>query len=227
MTIKSHEELKALHGEAYVESFQHNSPWRLNRLLDYMDINAATRAVDYGCGNGMLMEFIAGRVHSYTGVDFSEAFIRAANAKKTALAIGNAEFVCADITEFGQQHAGSFDVAFAMDFSEHVYDGDWARILRGIRLSLKPGGKFYLHTPNADFVVEQMKSRNFILKQFPEHIAVRSPQHNAALLREAGFTVKQLWLVPHYNVLKLLHPLSYLPVIGKFFKARILIEGAA
>ncbi|MCK4695894.1 MAG: hypothetical protein KAT74_09035, partial [Candidatus Cloacimonetes bacterium] len=65
---------------------------------------------------------------------------------------------------------------------------------------------------------------DFIFTQFPEHIAVRTPEHNASLLREADFIEIQVRLIPHYNILRIVHPLSYIPILGKYFKARIFIE---
>ena len=225
--MKSEEQLKQLHGDEYVESFNKQSPLRLIRLIDYIKVNSTYSVADYACGNGMLMEFIAPKVKSYTGIDFSEPFIRAANEKKEKLSIKNAEFVCSDIKEFCQLRENIFDVGFAMDFSEHVYNEEWAQILKSIKKSLKQNGKLYLHTPNADFFLEKMKSKNLIFKQFPEHIAVRTPENNASILRESGFNVEHIWLIPHYNILKLVHPISYIPGVGKFFKARILIEATA
>jgi len=225
--VKSEEQLKQLHGDEYVESFNKQSPLRLIRLIDYIKVNSTYSVADYACGNGMLMEFIAPKVKSYTGIDFSEPFIRAANEKKEKLSIKNAEFVCSDIKEFCQLRENIFDVGFAMDFSEHVYNEEWAQILKSIKKSLKQNGKLYLHTPNAEFFLEKMKSKNLIFKQFPEHIAVRTPENNASILRESGFNVEHIWLIPHYNILKLVHPISYIPGVGKFFKARILIEATA
>jgi len=225
--MKLEDKLKQLHGEKYVESFKKQSPIRLLRLIDYIKVESTFSVADYACGNGMLMEYIAPKVKSYTGIDFSDPFIRAANEKKEKLSIKNAEFVCSDINEFCQRRENIFDIGFAMDFSEHVYNEEWAQILKSIRKSLKKNGKLYLHTPNAEFFIEKMKSKNIIFKQFPEHIAVRTPEQNASILREAGFRVEHIWLISHYNMLKLVHPISYLPVVGKFFKARILIEATA
>ncbi|MFN3713958.1 MAG: class I SAM-dependent methyltransferase [Alcanivoracaceae bacterium] len=225
--MKSKEELKQMHNEVYVAAFKRHSTLRLKKILDYIDLKDGLDIADYACGNGLLMELAAPTAKSYAGIDFSEPFIREANLKKHKLHIDNARFFCGDISEFCRQFHSSFDAAFAMDFSEHVYDEDWINILRQIRTSLKPGGKLYIHTPNAYFFIEKMKSNNFILRQFPEHIAVRTPQENAVLLEKAGYKVSRTWLIPHYNAMKHIHFLSYIPIIGKYFKARILIEAAA
>ena len=186
----SKSQLKELHGKEYVESFEKGqSKFRLERLIHSIPLNADCKVADFGCGSGMLLPLLADRVAHYTGIDFSEAFIQAAEKRKRLLNATNAEFVCEDIIKFCRENSGTFDIAFAMDFSEHVYDDDWLNILRAINQSLKEGGKLYLHTPNADFVVETMKKRNFIVKQFPEHIAVRSVRENIALLEQADFEV--------------------------------------
>ncbi|UCF61753.1 MAG: class I SAM-dependent methyltransferase, partial [Anaerolineaceae bacterium] len=131
--MKSQKELKDLHGKEYVESYRKKTPLRLARLVRYMNIKSTYIVADFACGNGMLMEIIAPKVKSYIGVDFSELFIKAANKKKEELSINNAEFVCSDINEFCLSHINSFDVGFAMDFSEHVYDMEWVQILKSIR----------------------------------------------------------------------------------------------
>lgn len=225
--MKSQEELKELHGEKYVESFGSLLPVRLKGILKYMPMDCNYNVADFACGNGMLMEFIAPIVNSYIGIDFSPPFIKAANEKREQLSVKNAQFVCADINEFCQRHEKTFDAGFAMDFSEHVYDKEWVEILGHIRRSIKPNGKLYLHTPNADFFLERMKSKNFIAKQFPAHIAVRTPDHNASMLRQAGYRLTRVRLIPHYNILRLVHPLSHIPIFGKFFSARIFIEATA
>lgn len=222
----SQTQLKQLHGQDYVKDFDTNPKQltRLKKLTNHMRLGSDFDVADFGCGSGMLMSLIAPQVQSYTGVDFSEPFIVSANKRKLISDMTNATFICTDIHTFCQQHSKQFDVGFALDFSEHVYDKEWIQILTSIRSSLKPKGKLYLHTPNADFFIEKMKAQQFILKQIPTHIAVRSLEENIALVKKAGFNVTQLKMLPHYNVLRFLHPISYVPVIGAYFQARIFIE---
>lgn len=222
--MKTTDELKALHGDDYVARFEREqSLERLRRVVALLPLPPGAVVADFACGSGMLMELLWGRVASYDGVDFSEAFIRVAEEKRRGLGATNVRFACQDIRQFCAENQGRFDVAFAMDFSEHVYDAEWLEILRAIRSSLQPGGILYLHTPNGDFLIERMKARNFILKQFPEHVAVRGPAANARLLELAGFSSVSVRYLAHYNVLRFLHGLSVLPGIGRYLKARLLI----
>ena len=216
--------MQQLHGREYVVSFEMQSDSRLRRLIRHVELEENYSVVDFACGDGKLMNLISSRVYSYVGVDFSTPFIESAKEKLKKSSISNAEFVCSDIVDFCNIHHNQFDAAFALDFSEHVYDDDLIEILVSIRKTIKAGGKLYLHTPNGDFFVEKMKSSGFILKQFPEHVAVRTLSHNLSLLESAGFKVVKTVMLPHYNMLKFIHPLAFLPGVGRFFQARIFVE---
>jgi 2-polyprenyl-6-hydroxyphenyl methylase / 3-demethylubiquinone-9 3-methyltransferase len=222
---KSCADLKALYGDAYVARYRAQPPERLARLLPYIQLRPTACVADFGCGNGMLYDLIGHRVREYVGVDFSESFIRAARERVNGARSRNAQFVCSSIEAFCATRPASMDAAFAMDFSEHVYDDEWHEILRSIRSVLKPGGALYLHTPNAAFIVERLKARNFILAQQPEHIAVRTASENCRLLREAGFDITTARVLPHYlPVMRRVHALTVLPGLGRLFGARLFIE---
>lgn len=221
---KSSEELKEIYGKDYVEKYSTHSLFRIERLMKYIELDATYHAADFACGNGMLMPLVAPRVASYAGVDFSADFIKEAEHKKSVLGIKNAELFCANINDFCGTHEGVFDCAFAMDFSEHVYDNEWLELLSNIGKSLKKGGSLYVHTPNALFFSELMKTHSIFMSHHPGHVAVRSPDENARLLVGAGYTIKKILLLPHYNFLRFIHFMSYLPYIGKHFKARVFIE---
>jgi len=221
-------DMKELHGKEYVERFNlEQSPLRLDRLMPLVALSKDMLVCDFACGNGMLMEYLCPRVAEYQGVDFSEDFIVSAKAKKQSSEFSNATFFCEDINQFCLSRECIFDAAFAMDLAEHVYNDDWSRILASIHSVLKPGGVLYLHTPNARFFIEIMKERGFLLKQFPEHVAVRDAKLNVALLNQAGFISVSVSKLPHYNILKLLHPLSFIPIVGKYFEARLFIQAMA
>src|SRR5690606_2610972 len=153
-------------------------------------------------------------------------FIAAAQRRAAKLGVRSYELYCEDIVTFCQGNVGAFDVAAALDFSEHIDDDEFVSIFSAVRMSLKVGGRLYLHTPNLDFFLERMRDANFILRQRPEHIAVRDGPHNISLLIKSGFDERKLRIryLKHYNILKTLDPMRYLPVVGKYFEARIFIE---
>lgn len=217
---------KALHSGDYVLRYERKPITRISRLVPSMLLAPDTRLVDYACGNAMLLGEVHEIIRHYVGVDFSADFIAASQRRAQRIGATNCEFHCADIVEFADAHPGEFDVATALDFSEHVRDADLIPILDSIRRSLKPGGRLYLHTPNLDFFMERMRDSGFILRQRPEHVAVRDGPGNVRILMEAGFREEDIRvsLIPHYNILKLVDPLRRLPLVGKYFEARIFIE---
>lgn len=217
---------KELHSGQYVEMYDSKPVSRISNLVDLMRLDGSTHLVDLACGNAMLLGVVHGKIAKYTGVDFSDDFIAAANKRAKNLGISNCDFYCEDIVEFCSRHPAAFDVATAFDFSEHIDDGDFHSIFSAIRTSLKPGGRLYLHTPNLDFFMEKMRDSGFLLRQRPEHIAVRNTAQNVALLEQAGFSAKDIHprFIAHYNILRLAHPMRHLPLVGKYFEARIFIE---
>ncbi|NTW87670.1 MAG: methyltransferase domain-containing protein [Desulfobulbaceae bacterium] len=222
--IHSPKELKLLYKKEYVDDFLKNqSPVRLERLIQYVEVENDFCVADFGCGNGMLMPLLAPKVASYVGIDFSEEFIKETNAAKKIQEICNAEFICSEIKKFCNGYADFFDCAFAMDFSEHVPDDQLLEYLLSIKISLKRGAKLYLHTPNSQFFDEIMKEKSFLLKQLPGHIAVRSAEKITQSLIQAGYSINKILFLPHYNILKAIHILFHIPIIGKYFKARMFI----
>jgi 2-polyprenyl-6-hydroxyphenyl methylase / 3-demethylubiquinone-9 3-methyltransferase len=215
----------ALHSGDYVERYNAKPLDRVRSLAGRMKLAPGARLADFACGNGMLLHALGPRVGSYDGVDFSPDFIASAKAWAARAGCNHYRFHCADIIDFCAERPAQFDAAATLDFSEHVEDDLAVPIYAAIRQSLAPGGKLYLHTPNGDFFMERAKD-NGILRQFPEHIAVRNGAQTVELLVKAGFPRDGIRLthIAHYNVLKWLYPLSYLPLIGRWFQARLWIE---
>ncbi len=219
------EERKAMHGDAYVERFeQEQSIRRISRLIPMMDLKGSEEVVDIGCGNALSLTALDGRFGTYAGVDFSKPFIEAAQQRAHSLAIENVEFFCGSAESYAEVNAERFDIALAFDLSEHVYDAEWLQILKAIHKLLKVGGKLFIHTPNLDFFIERLKANNVILKQFPEHVAVRTMAQNVELIQNAGFHIRSTNALPHYNRLSVLHLFSHIPLVGKYFEARLFIE---
>jgi cyclopropane fatty-acyl-phospholipid synthase-like methyltransferase len=219
----SEEELRAIYDQSYVDQYDPHAVQRIRRMLPFFDLSAGDEVADFGCGNGVLLELVAPRVRAYVGVDFSEEFVRAAERRRDAGAVPNGSFHCGDIVSFCEAHPNRFDAAFALDFSEHVYDDQFVRIFRAIHGSLKPGAALYLHTPNAEYFMERLKARG-ILTQVEGHVGVRDVAQHAKLLAECGFASVHVRYLAHYlYVASLFHGLGSLPLVGRLFRARLLL----
>jgi len=218
------EDLRAIHDDAYADEFLAlEGSGRVDRVLAHVTIPPGAKVLDVGCGHGALLAKLDGRVGEYHGVDFAEPFIRSARKRAEEAGRTHCFFHLADVTEFASEHPGEFDIVFALDISEHVPDREWAAIVSSLRAALKPGGQMICHTPNLDFFIERMKEHRILMRQFAQHIAVRNVAQNVAFFEQAGFSRIHAMTLPHYNILRLLHPLSRLPVVGRYFAARVLI----
>lgn len=214
-----------VHSGAYVDMYERKPIYRVARLVPKLRLKPDEDLVDIACGNAMLLPLIHDDVRSYQGVDFSPDFIDVARRRAAEYGITNCAFYCEDVVEFCNARKAQFDVATALDFSEHIDDAEFVSIFKSVCESLRMGGRLYLHTPNLDFVLERLKDKG-ILRQFPEHIAVRSASQLIDLLEQCGFERRNIALevLPHYNVMRFLHPFRHLPFIGRLFAARLFIE---
>lgn len=207
----------------YVETFESFPISRLQRLIPFTDLNSSHKVVDFACGNGMLSELVYSKVKQYVGVDFSAEFVASATERAKQRGITNATFVENEIVSFCSRHQGQFDRAFANDFSEHITDAEFVAFFTAMRSTLKPNGILYLHTPNGEYLLEILKNHE-ILPQQPGHIAVRKAKPYLALLRQCGFKeVKVLYLSHYLHPMKAFHFLSYLPIVGRYFQARMFL----
>jgi len=223
-TIDDNESRKQLHDAAYAARLHElEEPRRLKAVLAHHPLPTHAVILDVGCGSGALAEFLGDSIGEYHGVDFSAAFIDRARERFGPSGDTVRHFHCMDVVDFVAGNPGRFDRVYALDVSEHVPDEEWAAMVAAFHRALKPGGMAIIHTPNLDFLIERMKQHNVLLKQFPEHIAVRTAAGNAAFFKRAGFRSVTTTRLPHYNVLRFLHPLNRVPLIGRWFAARLLI----
>jgi cyclopropane fatty-acyl-phospholipid synthase-like methyltransferase len=220
---RTEDDLRAIYNQAYVDQYDPHAVERMRRMLPWFTLSGGDVVADFGCGNGVLLELLAPRVREYVGVDFSDAFVRTADERRRARGFTNGSFHCADIVEFCAAHPRRFDAAFCLDFSEHVYDDQFVRIATAIHGALKPGAPFYLHTPNGAYFMERLRDWG-VIRQIEGHVAVRDAAETCALLAQAGFTDVTVRYLAHYlRPAAALHGLGRLPVIGAWFRARLLL----
>src|SRR6266851_3564459 len=219
----SEEQLRAIYDQSYVDQYDPHAVPRMRRMLPFFGLSGLEVVADFGCGNGVLLELIGPHVREYVGVDFSEAFVRAAERRRDALRIQHATFQCSDIVAFCAEHPDEFDAAFALDFSEHIYDDQFLRIFSAIHGALKPGAALFLHTPNGEYFIERLRERG-ILERIEGHVAVRDVESHLALLAACGFTNVHVRYLAHYlKLASRFHGLGALPLVGRYFRARLFL----
>lgn len=129
------------------------NPVRLAFLRDAIDAHWGTdsrgvrpltgrRALDVGCGAGLLCEPLARLGAAVTGVDAAAENIAAASAHAAGGGL-TIDYRCGDVAELG---LAGFDLVTSLEVIEHV--ADKAAFLAALKGALAPGGLMVLSTPN-------------------------------------------------------------------------------
>ena len=195
-------------------------------ILALADPGPHKTILDLGSALGDVCFLLAPHVKEAVGVDASPRAIELARARASESGLANVRFVAGDVADLGAIPEESVDVAGAFDLLEHVDDDTVGRMLRSLRRVLKPGGIFVAYTPNREHYVERLKAANVVLKQFPEHIAVRRPREIRRLLERAGWRIRSLTYSPApFPVVRWLErALLPIPFVGRLFRYRILVR---
>lgn len=224
-----------LYDAAYYEGL-HPSHWFTNPPRKYEERNRDTLrvvaprptdlVVELGSARGDVTFLLAENAREVIGVDAAPEAIAMAEAERVRRGVGNVRWLEADVADLSGLADASVDAVAAIDLVEHVDDPTLAAMLRECRRVLKPTGRLGIYTPDRAHYVERMKAHDFVLKQYPQHIAVRFPREYRRFLREAGFRLDlDTWSVsPFPGVRWVERALSPLPLLGPTFRYRILMR---
>ena len=204
--------------------------WR-ERDRDILKLAQPTKdqtVLDLGSARGDVCFLLAPRVREAVGVDASPKALEIAEAERERRGLANVRFLQSDVASLDGVPDASIDVAGAFDLLEHVDDATVRQMLRALGRVLKPGGVLAAYTPNREHYVERLKAHDFILKQFPEHIAVRRPREIRRLLEAEGWRLLEMSYSPApFPVVHWIEKLLWrVPGLGRLFRYRILLRAA-
>lgn len=142
-------------GRQWYESYDHpvallraentvRAPWVLE-VIEKTKQNTAS-ILDIGCGAGFLTNALAKKGHKVMGIDVSEKSLEIAKQFDVTQSV---EYLYANAYSLPfEDH--SYDIVCAMDVLEHIEFPD--RLIQEASRVLKPGGLFFFHTFNRNFL---------------------------------------------------------------------------
>lgn len=170
------------------------NPLRLRYIEEAAGLHGV-RALDVGCGGGILSEAMAKRGADVLGIDLSQAVLDVAelHALEGKVAV---QYKAIAAEELAAAQPSSFDLVTCMEMLEHVPDP--AAILSALAKLVRPGGNLIVSTLNRKpqaFAVAIIGAE-YIARALPkgthEYLKFIRPSELARWGREAGLTLVDL-----------------------------------
>jgi 2-polyprenyl-6-hydroxyphenyl methylase/3-demethylubiquinone-9 3-methyltransferase len=156
---------------------------------------AGARALDVGCGGGLLAESLARAGASVTGIDLAPTMVE--TARLHALDSGLQIDYRVDAAEtMLTSHAGMFDVITCMEMLEHVPDP--AATIEVLGRLARPGGDVFISTINRNFksfalaIVGAEYVANLVPRGTHEYERLLKPSEIARFARAAALEVADI-----------------------------------
>ena len=168
------------------------NPLRLSWIKSFVNLEGK-RAVDIGCGGGILAESLAQSGANTTGIDLSEKALKVAQLH--ALEVGaNLTYRAISAEELAKEQAGQYDVVTCMEMLEHVPDP--ASVVQACADLCKPGGTLFFSTINRNpkSYLFAIIGAEYLLRLLPkgthEYAKFIKPSELVAFTRAAGLEMR-------------------------------------
>jgi cyclopropane fatty-acyl-phospholipid synthase-like methyltransferase len=197
--------------------------WRFRWLDRCLQPKAGDKIVDLGCGAGLVARHFLEKGAEVHGVDLAEEGIRTAIQLNKDFPLG--KFTVGDASKCDHLEGATFDKACSVDVIEHCGHDVMLDIFAEANRLLKPGGLYFVYTPNPKHWIERFKDWGFILKQDPTHTGLRPAKPILDALAQKGFDVVENLtppsMIPVFNWFE--RAWSVLPVVGQLGVYRIAV----
>jgi 2-polyprenyl-6-hydroxyphenyl methylase / 3-demethylubiquinone-9 3-methyltransferase len=170
------------------------NPLRLDWIAQRARLPGA-RALDVGCGGGILAESMAQRGADVLGIDLSVKPLKVAQLHAMEAGVSGLSYREVSAEALAEELPGAFDVVTCMEMLEHVPDP--SSVVRACTRLVKPGGHVFFSTinRNAKAFLFAIVGAEYVLSLLPkgthEYARFLRPSELAGFARDAGLSVDE------------------------------------
>ncbi len=170
------------------------NPLRLG-WIDSLCPVAGKRALDVGCGGGILADAMARKGATVTGIDLSTKALKVAQLHALEAQTPQVQYREISAEAMAQEEPAGFDMVTCMEMLEHVPDP--ASVVRACATLVKPGGWVFFSTlnRNAKAFLFAIVGAEYVLNLLPrgthEYARFIRPSELSRYAREAGLSLSQ------------------------------------
>ncbi len=122
------------------------NPLRLNYVMNCAEGIFGKKALDVGCGGGILAESMAREGAEVTGLDMGKEPLEVARLHALETGTKNVTYIQSTIEQHAEENPASYDVVTCMEMLEHVPNPQ--SVISACAKLVKPGGHVFFSTLN-------------------------------------------------------------------------------
>ena len=154
---------------------------RYNELLDKLEkFRRNNNLIDLGCSNGLFLDIAKKRGWNVFGTEYAQESID--HCAKKGIKVFKSDKLPDEFFQLG------FDVVTSFEVIEHINTpNEEAGFVKRI---LRPGGAFYVTTPNFNSISRTLLKSKWNIVEYPEHLSYFTPSTLDQLMLKHGFKKK-------------------------------------
>ncbi|MEO5738809.1 MAG: bifunctional 2-polyprenyl-6-hydroxyphenol methylase/3-demethylubiquinol 3-O-methyltransferase UbiG, partial [Variovorax sp.] len=179
------------------------NPLRLD-WIDGISPIAGQRALDVGCGGGILADAMARKGADVLGIDLADKALKVAQLHALEAGTRGVKYREVSVEALAAEQPGSFDVVTCMEMLEHVPQP--ASVVQACATLVRPGGWVFFSTihRNLKAFMLAIVGAEYVLGMLPrgthEYQKLIRPSELAAYCRSAGLELRQTKGLQHNPV---------------------------